>query len=115
MDPPTAAKTAGDAIWHRTLLIFAIAAVVVVAGAALYAVTPPTYETQAQVYVDPAADQALQQSDGVLLRDIAQQATSRRVLARAGLQLAGSPAPEQLSPHISAAVIQPANLVTINA
>jgi capsular polysaccharide biosynthesis protein len=115
MEKPSVVKTVGDAVWHRKLLIGAIVAVVMAAGVALYSVTPPTYEAQAQVYVDPGADQALQQGEGLLIRDIAQQATSRRVLARAGLQLAGSLTPEQLAPRITAAVVQAPNLVVITA
>jgi capsular polysaccharide biosynthesis protein len=103
-------KTVSDAVWHRKLLIGWIVAVVITAGAVIYTLTPPTYEAQAQVYVDPAADQALQQGEGLLIKDLAQQATSRRVLARAGLQLVGAPTPEQLAPRITAAVVQAPNL-----
>src|SRR6202011_71731 len=55
------------------------------------------------------------QGQGLLIRDIAQQATSRLVLQRASLQLSGHPSPEQLAPRINAAVVQAPNLVAITA
>src|ERR1700682_1207346 len=115
MESTSIVRTFGGAIWHRKLLIGAIIAVGLIAGYALYRVTPPTYESQAQLYVDPGVDQVLQQSDGLLSRYIVQQGTSYRVLQRASQQLAGNPSPDDLGRRVTSAAVKATNLVAITA
>jgi capsular polysaccharide biosynthesis protein len=115
MESSSIVRTFGGAIWHRKLLIGAIIAVGLIAGYALYRVTPPTYESQAQLYVDPGVDQVLQQSDGLLSRYIVQQGTSYRVLQRASQQLAGNPSPDDLGRRVTSTAVKATNLVAITA
>lgn len=83
-----AVKTAVDAIRHYWQLIVGLTLVGIIGAVVLVVATPPTYEAQAVLYVDPGAQPAaLQASDGLLSRYYVDQATSQRVLDRARLKL----------------------------
>ncbi len=89
----------------------------------LLLVVPTTYSATTTLWVDPAADGALQQADGLLSRYVLQRATSDAVLARAALTLDDPTAPasaesssEPLSPDsITASGVRGTNVVAITA
>lgn len=108
--------TFGEALLHRWLLILLVGVLVPAIAVVAASRMAPTYEAQAQVYVDPQADPtALQASDGLLSRDFVQEVTSDAVLARAGTYLHGQESSSWLAAHVSAATVTGTNVVAITA
>ncbi|HEV3235132.1 MAG TPA: Wzz/FepE/Etk N-terminal domain-containing protein [Candidatus Dormibacteraeota bacterium] len=108
-------KSATTAILHRKVLIAAILVLFLAGGAVLVRVTPKTYEAEAQLYVSPGADQALQQADGLLSAYYVQQVTSQKVLQRSADTLGHGASPASLLPKIKVASLKGTTIISVKA
>jgi len=115
MDEPSA-RTFGDALRHRGLLLLAIIIAFVLAGGFVSRSTPPTYDASARLFLEVGDTEGAQLSREQLGRYFIQLARSRVVLEGviAELKLSQS-TPEMLAKRVRGEIVRGTGIVAVHA
>lgn len=97
---------------RRLSIMLLVLGAVVAAGVALAVATPAWYEATTTLWVNPKADDALQQADGLLSRYYLQRIESNDVLGRAAKALKSGTAPT-LSRQVDVGAVRGTNIISI--
>lgn len=112
---PVQAALLAILVRRHFLVSAAIVLVLAVLTLALVLVTPRSYAATTTLWVDPAADGALQQADGLLSRYLVQRATSAPVLSRAAVTVGDERPTTPLADHVSASALRGTNIIAVTA
>ena len=104
------------AVRHRPAVVLGLLLMAVAGVAVWTTVTPPVYQAESSLYIDPGSKDALQQSDGLLSPYFVREATSYRVMNRVLTKLGWSGvSPDQLARRVSAQALRGTNVLVIDA